>query len=400
MSADVPLARSAGEVTPTTWDPEVPRLWDALFGVCLVGVLSFVFAASEAPTTGRWLAAGLLATMAIWYALFGRRIAGKNAPLRHGLLFQGVLLALFVATLSLAGSVSFLLIAICPLTYMTVRIWPAHVIVTLYAFAPAALAASRGEWSALGVLVPLGAVIVTVSVVIAITTHRAERISAERARLIEELNATRAEVARLSKEAGAAEERQRLAGEIHDTVAQGLSSVVMLVEAADAELTTDPEKARAHLALAARTARENMDEARAIVAALTPSPLATATLVDAIDRLSARHQDAATAVSFVLDGEPRPLPTNAEVVLLRVAQESLTNVRKHAAATRVSVRLSYRPDLVALELADDGRGFDVTGLRHGYGLDAMTARVEQLGGRLTIHSEPGRGTAIRTEIDA
>jgi signal transduction histidine kinase len=88
------------------------------------------------------------------------------------------------------------------------------------------------------------------------------------------------------------------------------------------------------------------------------------------------------------------------VVLLRVAQESLTNAGKHAAAAQVTVRLHYEGEVVVLQVDDDGRGFDVGALRHGYGLDAMRARVQQLGGRLTIRSAPGKGTTVRTEIDA
>jgi len=230
---------------------------------------------------------------------------------------------------------------------------------------------------------------------------RTERRSAERAALIEELASTRAEVARLSWEAGIAEERQRLAGEIHDTVAQGLSSVVMLVQAADAALTTDPEAARGHLTLAARTARENLDEARALVGALTPASLADASLVDALRRLTDRFStDAGIQAVCTVEGEVRALPTSVEVVLLRVAQEALTNVRKHSGAREVSLRLVFTAGTAVLDVRDDGCGFDVAALPTGYGLDAMRNRVEQVGGRLTVHSAPRAGTTLRTEIDA
>lgn len=406
MSHDVSLARNQGAVgtaepgTAVTWNAGTLRLWDAYFAVCALGVVALSLSAGSAePIADRWLATGLLVAMSGWYVAFGRRIADTNPPLWQGLLFQGVLFAMFFVAIYAQGLVTFLLFALCPLVYMTVPMRAAHGVVALYAFAPAALVAMVGDLRALNVTVPIGAVILGISVVIAVTTARVERISDERGRLIEELNETRAEVARLSREAGVAEERQRLAGEIHDTVAQGLSSVVMLVEAADAELTTDPAKARAHLALAARTARENMDEARAIVGALTPSPLVRASLVQALQRLVARFGQYGTEVSLRVEGEPRALPTSTDVVLLRVAQESLTNVRRHAGAERASVRLHYGDDGVALDVADEGQGFDATALRSGYGLDAMRARVEQVGGRLTIHSAPGLGTTIRTEID-
>jgi signal transduction histidine kinase len=237
--------------------------------------------------------------------------------------------------------------------------------------------------------------------VIAVTTERSERISDERAALIRELNSTRAEVARLSREAGIAEERQRLAGDIHDTVAQGLSSVVMLVEAADVVLTRDPAAARAHLTLAARTARENLDETRAIVAALTPSPLTDASLADALGRLVERfRQDVGAATSMDIAGDARPVPTGTEVVLLRVAQEALNNVRKHAGASTVSLTLAYGAQTVSVQVRDDGCGFDVAALAPGYGLGGMQTRVEQVGGRLSIASTPGAGTTVRTEVTA
>jgi signal transduction histidine kinase len=235
----------------------------------------------------------------------------------------------------------------------------------------------------------------------ALTIGRIEHISDERAALIVELDSTRAEVARLSREAGVAEERQRLAGEIHDTIAQGLSSVVMLVEAADAMLVRDPDTARNHLALAARTARENLDEARAMVAALTPSPLAGVGLADALRRLSQRFAaEDSPATTVRVGGDGRPLPTGIEVVLLRVAQEALTNVRKHAKASTVELELAYTSGGVSLEVSDDGAGFDAAALSPGYGLDAMRARVEQVGGRLIITSAPDSGTIVRAEVTA
>jgi len=99
-------------------------------------------------------------------------------------------------------------------------------------------------------------------------------------------------------------------------------------------------------------------------------------------------------------GEPRGLRVGTEVVLLRVVQEALNNVRKHAGASSVSVRLAYLPDVVTVEVRDDGVGFDVGALSPGYGLGAMQARVEQIGGRLSISSAPGAGTTVHTEVTA
>jgi signal transduction histidine kinase len=282
---------------------------------------------------------------------------------------------------------------------MAIRIGRAHAAVATYAFTPAAVSLVREGPETLFFTAPLGAIATTMSVVIAVTTERGERISEERAALIRELEATRAEVARLSHEAGIAEERQRLAGEIHDTVAQGLSSVVMLVEAADAALDRNLDVARDHLRLATRTARENLDETRAIVAALTPAPLDGAPLTDALRRLvSGFGAQTGVVATLSTGGQDRPLSTGTSVVLLRVVQEALHNVRKHAGASTVCVELVVHDETVSVQVRDDGAGFDTRLVNGGYGLGGMRSRVEQVGGTLAISSAPGGGTTIRTEV--
>jgi signal transduction histidine kinase len=290
-----------------------------------------------------------------------------------------------------------------PLVYATIGLRRGHRAAAFANLIPTAvfIVQSGDVRTGLTVVLPIGLLATASSIFMASTIGRAERLSAERAALIDDLTSARAEVARLSREAGVGEERQRLAGEIHDTVAQGLSSVVMLVEAAGAALISDPEAARRHLELAARTARENLAEARAIVAALTPGQLTEASLADALRRLAERFEaETGTPVEHTRVGESRPLATSVEVVLLRVAQESLSNIRKHAGASMVTLRLLLTPDTVTLEVHDDGCGFDPSSMSSGYGLDAMRGRVEQVGGRLAVLSTPDRGTTIRTELDA
>ena len=156
-----------------------------------------------------------------------------------------------------------------------------------------------------------------------------------RADLIERLAASRAEVSRLSHEAGTAAERERLAREIHDTLAQGFTSIVALTQAIESEMDTDPTAARRHLELAARTARENLDEARSMVAALPPSALASGTLADAlrrqVERLTAESGSKPPAgrgpAGAAHGGGGGPAPG---------AQEALHNARRHAHATTVS----------------------------------------------------------------
>jgi signal transduction histidine kinase len=224
--------------------------------------------------------------------------------------------------------------------------------------------------------------------------------SAERAEIIDQLEATRTELAAAQHQAGRLAERQRLAADIHDTLAQGFTSILMLIQAAQADLDGSHPQAARQLELAARTARENLTEARALVAGLAPAQLAGGTLPDALERLAqAPGADGMTA-SFGLSGTPRPLPMATEVMLLRVCQEALANVRKHAAAQCASVRLDYAGDAVRLEVSDDGAGFDPAGVSGGYGLRGMRTRVTEAGGTLTVNSVPGAGTRVSAMVPA
>ncbi|MFC8295005.1 sensor histidine kinase [Streptomyces sp. NPDC057242] len=232
------------------------------------------------------------------------------------------------------------------------------------------------------------------------------RESEQRRRLIVELTATRADLARAQHTAGVLAERERLAREIHDTLAQGLSSIQLLLRAAERALPdTEESPAARYVDQARQAAVDNLAEARRFVAALTPPALEDSTLAGALERLcattSARHP---LTARFHLTGEPLPLPTAHEVALLRVAQSALANTVRHAGATRVEVTLSHLGDRVALDVVDDGTGFDpdrVPGAdpgSGGFGLVAMRARMHALGGSLTVESAPGRGTALAAQL--
>ena len=185
------------------------------------------------------------------------------------------------------------------------------------------------------------------------------RESEQRRILIDELTATRADLAAAQHRAGVLQERERLAREIHDTLAQGLSSIQLLLRAAERALPDRTDTA-ADLVVQARTAAvDNLAEARRFVAALTPPALENTTLADALDRLcattSARH---GLDARFALTGTYVPLPTAHEVALLRVAQSALANIVSHADATAVKITLSFLDDQVAVDIVDDGIGFD------------------------------------------
>jgi len=206
-----------------------------------------------------------------------------------------------------------------------------------------------------------------------------------------------AELRAREREAGVLDERARLAREIHDTLAQGLTGIVTQLEAARAAAAPDR-----HIDAALALARESLTEARRSVDALRPEALERARLPEAIAAVargwSGLHGIDATVST---EGDVRPMRPEIEVVLLRTAQEALANVGKHARATRVGLTLTYFDDVVMLDVRDDGVGFapadDGAG---GYGLTAMRERLDALAGRLEIESEPGRGTAISATMPA
>ncbi len=227
------------------------------------------------------------------------------------------------------------------------------------------------------------------------------RQSRERQRLLEQLQATRAELAAAERRAGMLEERQRLARDIHDTLSQGFASVVLLLEAAEESLATGQPVDR-HITQALRSARDNLAESRRVVWALRPRSIQEQPLQRALEELTGRlAEETGLHAHATITGAERPLGAPAETALLRIAQEGLANVRKHASATKVTLTLSYLDDVVVLDLADDGVGFDpaaTTAAGGGLGLRAMRERVAELGGHLTVESAQGEGTTIAAEL--
>ncbi|WP_422769879.1 histidine kinase [Plantactinospora sp. WMMC1484] len=214
-----------------------------------------------------------------------------------------------------------------------------------------------------------------------------------------------------AREAGVLDERQRMAREIHDTLAQGLAGILTQLQAAEQTLDDPSESAsaasRRHVTNAMNLARESLTEARRTVHAVEPAMLAEARLPDAINDLARRWAEV-HHVNAVLTttGDARPMHADVEVALLRTAQEALANVAKHARASRVGLTLSYMEDLVTLDVRDDGVGFAPGAkrpngcLEGGFGLGGMRQRVQRLAGRLNIESEPGGGTAISAVVPA
>lgn len=380
------------------------RGWDTYFAVILVGTLALVQVAGSPTGQERLLASAALVAMVPWYLLLGRRaIYGAGDHVWPGVIYLAGLIALLAVAEAGAngGSVTVILLALGPQAFMAAGSYRLAVVAVVLMNATAVLTALAKGAAGADLAAPVAAAALTTVFSIAFGTwiNRIIDQSRERAELIEQLERTRAELAEVSMQAGVLAERDRLASEIHDTIAQGFTSIVMLVQATEAVLGEDIVRARKQLELIGRTARENLAEARALVAGLAPAPLATASLADALARLADRAgEESGLTAAFSTTGEPRPAGTSAEVVLLRVCQEALANVRRHAFARSVLVTLSYQDDGVRLEVSDDGAGFDPDQPTSGYGLRGMRARVSEVGGKLTVRSAAGAGTTLTAEV--
>lgn len=278
----------------------------------------------------------------------------------------------------------------------------AGTIVVLLTTAVAVLALGvHGGWSVGGVVGPL--VGAGVALLIGFGYESLAREAAERERLLAELRAAQGQLAASERESGVLAERSRLAREIHDTLAQGLSSIQMLLHAAE---RADPEGPGVpHIVLARETAAANLADARRFIRELSPPALDAHGLEDVLARF-ARDEWArqGIAVDVRVEGDVT-LPMHVQTALLRITQGAMANVIQHAQATRASVELIEEPSAVTLRVRDDGKGFDIAdatgapGSEAGFGLRATRERVEQLGGEFRVESSIGAGTLITVVLD-
>jgi two-component system NarL family sensor kinase len=217
-------------------------------------------------------------------------------------------------------------------------------------------------------------------------------IAVERARLFTQ-----------STQLGATEERNRLAREIHDTLAQGLAAITLQLETADALFDSDPvnlERAQQVVQQALSLTRANLEEARRSVLDLRAAPLQGRTLIEALNTLAEEHAaQGSLHLTFDANGDARTLSIRAETGLYRITQEALTNVIRHAHAKHLTIRLTITRHYVRLTITDDGRGFDPSETPKGrYGLIGINERVKLLGGNLKLSSTPGEGTQLDVTI--
>jgi signal transduction histidine kinase len=277
------------------------------------------------------------------------------------------------------------------------------------------------QWAASGLTVPHLAVVLgpafgaVFSVITGLAYKALYREAENQRRAANELRRTRAELASSQHDAGVLAERERLAREIHDTLAQGLSSIVLVARAAEKSLADgDTATAAARFALVRQTASDNLAEARNFVRGLSsPHLQESPSLLESLRRLCATTETSAAArgvglrCRFELDGDPVELPQPYRVTLLRAAQASLANVRDHANASNAVVTMSFLADEVTLDIFDDGVGFDPVGLLtrleartdgSGFGIRSLQERVTALQGFFQIESVLGEGTVVAVRL--
>ncbi|MGW6917968.1 sensor histidine kinase [Kitasatospora sp. NPDC054939] len=249
-----------------------------------------------------------------------------------------------------------------------------------------------------------GAIGTAVAAALVTAYRRIRRHLREWARLVAELTAAQAALAEREREAGRLAEREHLAREIHDTVGQSLTSVILLMSAALPPIQTQDSAQRiAELRTALDTATGALSETRRMVRGLDPAAFSEGGLTEALAAQVAESTALGLCTTLTVEGTPRRVDLSGEVALLRAAQEALSNARKHAAARKATVTLTFQDDEVSVDIVDNGRGFDpeTVGERpdgSGYGLTAMRTRILERAGELTVESEPGTGTAIRATV--
>jgi len=220
--------------------------------------------------------------------------------------------------------------------------------------------------------------------------------STERQRLIDELTKSRANLMRVEREAGRLNERQRLARDIHDTLAQHFTSIIMHLAAVK---HSNPESVQSEVQQAEDVAREGLDEIRRIVWDMQPEQIEKASLIEAVEELAARWSaENSVQVKMAVTGTPRSLTSSAETALLRISQEAMHNINKYAQAKNVNITFSFMEDIFVMDIADDGLGFEPSNIKNGFGMKTMRDRAEELSGSFTIESERGAGTAIAVSI--
>jgi signal transduction histidine kinase len=375
------------------------RWWDAGLAVTAVVMVLLATTSSSGRVTASFVAVASL--VLVWFVL-ARPVVRRDDDLLSPAAVAAVVAVVAVgglavgATPELAVAQAFLMPLIWTLlpgpraaivaNVCLCLVISAGFVVSLGWSAEALATAATSEGLSLVFSIALGLWITTIA-----------RVGVERGRLLDELREAQAELAARHRDAGTSAERERLAREIHDTIAQSLTGVVMLAQQTRGALAAgDLTTTRERLDVIETAAREALTEARTLVAATASSGPAGTDVAAALRRLGQRFERE-SGIEVTVDAADVDLPRDLQVVLVRCTQEALANVRKHSASTAARVTLTATAGTVALVVADDGRGFDPTAASAGFGLDGLRERLHLSGGRLDI-SSGGDGTIVTARV--
>lgn len=342
--------------------------WYVLFAITQTTTLILILIDTDG-LADRLTSAGLLVLNGLWFLFYGKKLVQREQEDWRGLIYVAGSLATFAPAVWFSGNATFALFGLVPQIYMVLPTTWAFFPMALFVFTPQILTWAAGASPSLPW--PAALLIIGFSHAFGWAISRIAQQNEQRGELLKRIEALTIEA-----------ERARWSAEIHDTLAQGFTSIITLLQGA-----------QPNVELALRTARENLREARALVASNAPSPLDGSTVEDALRRLVSA---AALPSTFRVIGDPVPLATSVDVVLVRTVQEALANVTRHSGASRVDVVLRYDPDGVSLEVRDDGRGFGEA--PEGFGLRGMRARLEQVGGTLSLTSDEGASVLVEVPL--
>ncbi|WP_199434543.1 sensor histidine kinase [Qaidamihabitans albus] len=394
------------------WQPWLHRLETALPHVLLGISVALSIADTGDTWQHQWTTLGLAAVAAMWVLLTDTLPPARlRTPVWLAVSFAGLLA---IAAVLMSRDIVFLVFMISGF-FRAIPLRPPPVMLLALA-STSVLINSLGSGGPIQVLrdwpYPFLVIVIVQTAAIALGARMSGKLAEQneqRRVAVSRLEAALEENAGLhrqlltqAREAGVLDERQRLSREIHDTLAQGFTGIITQIEAAR-QAGDDPAGRERHLAAASALARDNLTETRRSVHALSPAALGDAGLPAALAGVVDRWSNlTGTAAEFTTTGTPLPLHPEVEMTLLRITQEALANVGRHARASRVGLTLSYMDDQVTLDVRDDGAGFEPdAATRNGaFGLRGMRHRVQRLAGTLAVESEPGEGTAISATVPA
>lgn len=372
------------------------RWWDVVVPIVAAAIVAPILILSELDGLDRMLVAASAALLVIAYFGFGRRLRQRSStPL--AVVFVALVTVSIGVGVTAAPFMAMLQTLAYPLVWVSVGTRRGGVLGSVaigfgvfIGFVAHGGFTIESLWE--GIL--SGGLAVVFATALGLWISSIAEYGQERARLVTELTAAQSQVEALSRDRGAAEERERIARDIHDTLAQTLAGLVLLSERAGRQARDGRTDAAAEtIATIEQTAREALAESRALVARMAAVPADDA-LAAAIERLAARFR---AEVGLAIDVEVAAgvdLDREQQVVLLRCLQEALANVRKHARATVVSVTVAPDGDGMRMTVRDDGVGFDPSAARTGFGLDGISDRATLAGGDVEVESAPGHGATL------